>query len=506
MAESRTKNASRNIVWGLIENIVAILLPFLIRTFLIKSLGAEYLGLSGLFTSVLQVLNISELGLGSAIVFSMYKPIAENDNAKVCAMLNLYRKIYLIIGTIILIVGLLILPFLDVLIKGDIPNDINIYYLYLMYLGNTVVSFYLFAYKSALFSAFQRNDIISKRNTCISFLVGLLQIFFIYLFRNYYLYVLMILLGTISTNIINAYYANIMYPDIVCKGSISKEDKSELKKRVIGLLSYKIYSVIYTSVDIIVVSSFLGLVNLAVFNNYFYIQVAITRFLSVISSSITAGVGNKMITNTANDNYSDFINIVFARGWLVSWCSICLLCLYQSFMTIWVGNKLMFTIDTVILLVIQFYVSQIANVTYTYREAAGLWWEDRYRPLISTLMNISLNILLVNYIGINGVVISTVLCSTLINIPWGTFVLFSKYFKRSAMEYYKNLFYYSIITLLTGIVTYYCCELINIQGVGELIFKFALCLLIPNIIFTIIYNNCLEFHFVKDRIKRIIHL
>ena len=181
-----TRNASRNIAWGIIERIFSILLPFITRTILIKILGAEYLGLNSLFTSILSVLSISELGIGTAIVFSMYKPIAEDDKDTICALLNIYRKIYIAIGSVILILGLAILPFLPKLIKGDVPADVNLYILYGIHLFDTVIGYYLFSYKAAIFSAHQRNDLISKRGAIINLIGSGLRIALLLYYKQYY--------------------------------------------------------------------------------------------------------------------------------------------------------------------------------------------------------------------------------------------------------------------------------------------------------------------------------
>ena len=220
MQIERTKNATRNIVWGFLEKFLSVLLPFICRTVLIKTLGAEYLGLSSLFTSILQVLSISELGFGSAIVFSMYKPIAEDDNDTICALLNVYRKIYYVVGGAILVIGLALTPALPHLISGSYPDDINLFILYYIYLFNTAVSYFLYAYKQALFSAFQRNDLISKRTMVINVLMYLFQIGVLFAFRNYYVYAILIPVATLATNLANAYLANKMFPQLNAKGNL----------------------------------------------------------------------------------------------------------------------------------------------------------------------------------------------------------------------------------------------------------------------------------------------
>lgn len=501
---NRTQNASRNILWGVIERVIIMLMPFFTRTIMIKTLGAEYLGLNSLFTSILQVLSISELGFGTAIVFSLYKPIADDDNVTLCAFLNVYRNIYNIIGTIILIGGLVTTPFLKYLITGDYPKNINIYILFLIYLINTVISYYLFAYKAALFSAYQRNDLISKRTAFISFVSNCFQIIVLLILHNYYVYVIIMPIATIFTNLANAYLAKKMFPDVICKGNISEEAKESLKKRIFGLVSYKVYGAVFTSVDTMVISAFLGLVPLAIFNNYSYVQTAIVGFMTVLSTSITAGVGNKMITNTIDENYEDFKKLVLAKGWICSWCAICLFCLYQPFMEWWVGEELMFPFSTMCLFVWYFLLPQITNLSMTYREAAGLWWEDRYRPLVSAVINLVTNILLVQYIGMNGVILSTLICTIFINVPWGTSILFKRYFNRSSKEYFRKLLFYIICTAFVGMITSFICNPLPNGGLIWLLAKGIICTIVPNILLWLLYHRLPEYIFVKNMINKVV--
>lgn len=495
---NRTENAIRNITWGVVEKIATLLLPFVTRTILIYVLGAEYLGLGSLFTSILQVLSVTELGFGAAVVFSMYKPIAENDNDTLCALINMYRKIYRVVGTIILIGGLMILPFLKVLIKGEVQADVNIYVLYIIYLFNTVISYFLYGYKAVIFTAHQRSDVTSKRTTIINIVGSFVQCVALLLFKNYYIYILIIPVITILTNVLNAYLASKLYPEIVCRGKLGSEMIQDIKKRVVGLISFKINSVIFESADTIVISSFLGLLPLAIFNNYYYIMRTIVGFLGILTVSITAGIGNKMVTNSRAENYKDFMSLVFVNGWIASWCSVCLLCLYNHFINLWIGEKFLFSDITVVLMVLYFFIPRITTITYTYREAAGLWWEDKYRPVISSVLNLIISIILVQYIGINGVILGTLIVSVVITVPWATFILFKYYFHCSPINYFKRLVYYTLVTVLGGGLTYFICTLLPFNGIIPFILKGLVCLTVPNIVFLLFYYKLDEFNYAKS--------
>ena len=215
---SRTQNAIRNMSWGFAQKIITLLMPFITRTVLIKVLGAEYLGLSSLFTSILGLLSLAELGVSNAIISTMYKPIADNDKETICALVAFYRKAYYAIGTIITIVGIAIIPFINKLISGDVPTDINIYILYFIYLFNTAVSYFLFAYKNCLFLAHQRNDINSKVQTGCMILQNVLQVMLVLLFKNYYCFAVIIPACSILINIVTSILKRI--PGICVQGSL----------------------------------------------------------------------------------------------------------------------------------------------------------------------------------------------------------------------------------------------------------------------------------------------
>ncbi|MDY2884035.1 MAG: oligosaccharide flippase family protein [Romboutsia timonensis] len=500
------ENAKRNIIWGILNKITTLILPFILRTFMIQYLGAEYLGLNGLFTSILQVLSLAELGFGEAMIFSMYEPIAKNHNNEICALLNLYKKIYRAIGTIVLFVGLIILPNLKHFINGEAPADINIYAIYIIYLINTVSSYFLFAYKESLLVAHQRSDIKSNISTVINVSMYMVQIIILITIRNYYYYVIFMPIFTILNNIVTHIVTKNMYPQCFCSGKIDKIEIKNIQKRVTGLFLYKICSVFRNSFDSIIISSFIGLVALAQYQNYYYIINSIIGILSVFTSSITAGVGNNIIKKSIEKNYNDYTNLSMMFMWIVGWCTVCLYCLYQPFMKIWVGTDLMLSEEIMISFCMYFFVLKAGDMCYVYRQAAGLWWQDKFRPVIEAVVNLSLNIILVKNFGIVGVLFSTIISLLAINFVWGAKILFKNYFKLSTKEYFTSMLYYSAVTLVNCIITHSLCELMNIHGYIDLIVRGIICVIIPNIIFILFYFKLPYFNRTKIFIKRILRI
>lgn len=493
MKITRSHNAKRNILWGIVNKVVVTVFPFIIRTLLLKVLGEEYLGLSSLFTSILQVLSLSELGFSVAMVYSMYKPIAEDDKDKICALLNLYKSVYRIIGGFIGIVGIILLPFLNHLIEGGYPQNINIYILYLIYLLNTVLSYWLFAYKTALLSAHQRSDIESNILTITNVLMNLVQIGTLILFKNYYLYIIWLPIFTLSKNIITSVIVKKLYPQYICKGRIDKESLKLLKTQLFALMGHKVGAVVRSAADNIIISMNIGLTTVAVYNNYYSLLNAVGSILNILYTSITAGIGNSIIKENVTKNYEDFKMFSFINMWLVGWFSICFSCLFQPFMILWVGEKLLFPTSTMILFVIYFAVMYMRKIVNTYKDASGMWMADVAKPYVEAIFNLLANILLVRIWGINGVLIASILSMALICIPWEAHVLYKDYFKMNEVSYYLSLAKYIIINFVVGCFTYFICFLFSGIGVFSFILKFIVCIFIPNICFFIVYNKYSEF-------------
>lgn len=502
METSRIINAKRNIVWSIIEKITLILFPFIIRTILIYTLGVEYVGINGLFSSILQVLSLAELGFSSAVTYSMYKPIAMGDKEGLCAILMFYRNVYRIVGGVIFTIGLVLLPTLNNLIKGSYPEDINIYLVYLIYLLNTSISYFLFAYKKSLLIAHQRKDVIDRIVILVRTISSIIQIILLLLTHSFYIYILIIPVATIINNILSAKRVSKMYPELICLGSISQKSKEEIIEKVKGLLIYKICGITRNSFDNIFISSFLGLSIVGVYSNYYYIMTAVRSFMDVITTSISASIGNSVAVDSVEKNYKDFNIFNFIYMWLCGWCTICLYCLYQPFMKLWVGESNMFSIPIVIAICIYFYVWTAGDIRSQYTDACGLWWKEKNRSIVETISNIILNYIMIKFLGVFGVIIATALSIGIIGIPWCSKILFDNYFKQKSLSkfLFKHIIY-ATITIIIAYITGYICSFIILDGIFELIIKLILCIIVPNLIYFIVYFNTKDFKSAMEFIR-----
>lgn len=503
----RSKNTKRNIVAGLVNQCVSLLLPFLTRSLMIRKMGVDYLGLNSLFSSILQVLSLAELGFGSAMVYNMYKPIAENDTDTVCALLKAYRDIYRIIGAVILSAGIAVLPFIPKLIQGACPAGMNLYILFLIYLSNAVISYWMFAYKISLLNAFQRADVVSNAATVTKLLLNVLQIMVLFTVRNYYVYVILIPFCTILNNLISAYMADKLFQGYVCKGVLSKEIKDSIRHNVAGLIIGRLCTVSRNSFDSIFITAFMGLTVSAIYSNYYYVILAVIMMISVITGSMLAGVGNSAACYDTRKNYEDMKKFNFLYMWISGWCTVCLVCLVQPFMEFWVGAEYMFDTKTVFLLCIYFYVLKMGDIRAVYSDAVGLWWQNRYRAVAESAANLILNYLFVKRWGVNGIIMATLISLFLINFCLGSQIVYKHYFKNGKIgEYFGLHIFYGLVTLAACLATYYICGLVRIKGLAGLVLKAVICCILPNCLYLAVYYRTKLYVAAVPWILKVMHL
>ena len=451
---NKTKNTIQGTFWGILNKLTAILCPFVIRTIIIRLLGAEYAGLSSLYTSILHVLSLAELGIGSAMVYQMYEPVARDDKAALSALLAYYRRAYAIISLVILGIGLAICPFVRFLIKGTIPQDINIYILFLIYLLNTVASYSCLAYRGAILSAYQREADKSMLQLISHLVMYVCQVLALLTLKNYYVYIAFLPISTVLFNVLKYCYVKKHYPDILCGGEITGEQKASIKQNISALFMHKVGGAVVNTIDNIVISVFMGLVILANYGNYYFILSAVTSIVTIVFTSLTAGIGNSIITSDASTVKKHFYSILYLNGFIVMVCTVCFFNMYQDFITQWVGAACLFGFDTMVLMCVYFFVHTIRRTIIMYRDAAGMWVDNRWQPIVSAIVNLTLNIVLIHLIGINGIVISTIISMVLVDIPWETKALINRLFRESVVRYCLVVLYFALITVAGCLITW----------------------------------------------------
>lgn len=506
MNGSRTRNAKRNIVNGMIREFISVVLAFVTRTMVLYILGEQYLGLSGLFTSILNVLNLAELGFNTAVIYFLYKPVAENDQQQICAITAYLRRVYHIIGFTILAGGLAVLPFLPNLISDSYPGDINIYILYIIYLLNASFSYWFCAYKSVLFTVMQRADIVSKIYMTVSFGTKLLQLLMLVLFRNYYLFALVMVTGTVANNLLLQYISRKMMPQIVPRGEISSELKASIGRQMRSIFIGKIGDVTRNSCDSIFLSAWFGLSVVASYDNYMYIYNALIGVIWMVNGAIQASVGNCMVKESLERNRDNFFSFDFMMNWFVSWCTVCLFCLYQPFVKIWMQGRENLILSNVNMMLICLYFYSIAScsVQNVYASGAGLFSQTRNWYILEAVSNIVLNTILGYFLGVTGIILATLLSVVACNFAARSRILFRWYFKTSAAEFYKGHVLYFGVLVCGGLLTALVCSLVKEEGLVGLILRMAVCVVVPNAVFSALHWKNRRFRDCVVLVKEII--
>lgn len=441
--QTRTLNTINNIFAGFLNKLVSVTMPFIIRTIIIYRLGADYVGINSLFTSILQVLNATELGFSAAIIYCLYKPIADDDIPEIRRYMSLYKSIYKIVGAVILATGICILPFIGKFINGDYPHEINIYIVFFIYLTDTVISYLTYGYKNAVIIASQKNSIISNVNSVVCLARSVVQVAVLLLFESYYAYLIAFPLLTLIFNIYTSRIADKLFPEVCRDLPYSLNGINEIKKQVAGLAIGRVSLMCRNSLDSIIVSAYFSLTLTAVYSNYYSIFMGISNLLTIILVSMSASVGNSLVTDSMEKNEQDHIKFDYYYMMLAAFFCMCSSCIYQPFMRLWLGKDLMLPFSSMILFCIYFYVNQLSQIRSVYSEAGGLWWYFRYWTVGEMLANLVLNIFLGKYFGVNGILIATIITAFFSSFVGLSVITYKRLFKKSPMDYfYKNMLYF----------------------------------------------------------------
>ena len=495
----RTKNTLINVVCGMGGQVITILVQFIVRGIFIKLLGIEYLGVSGLFGNILMLLSLAELGVGNAIIYSLYKPLADKNESKIKALMDLYAKAYHTIAFVVLIVGLAFIPLLKYIIR-DTPNiSENLIVLYLLYLANSLMT-YFFAYKRSLIIADQKEYIVTLVTQCFTIVSSIIQIIFLYLTRNFLIYLIIQIVGSLLCNIYISYKANTMYPILQCKEKtlLEADEKQAIWKNIKALLIYKIGALLTIGLDNIIISSFVGIAAVGIYSNYTLITDKITGILGQIFSATTASVGNLNVEADTRKKEEIYHVMLFVAFWLFGFSSVCIYILINPFIALWAGKDYLLSESVVIAMVFCFYFIGIHNPTMIFRNTMGLYVQGKYRPLIGALVNAVTSIIMVKPFGVLGVVLGT-LMSRLLVLSWYEPLVIYKYrFNKSPLQYFKKYVVYCLLTVIAAGITKLCCLLLPSGGIWHFIIKMMLCIIIPNFVFFLCCFKMKEFNYIRE--------
>lgn len=506
MRYHRSENTKRNIVIGMMDKLTGTLLPFVVRTMILHKIGAEYLGLTGLFYSILQALNLAEMGFGTAIVYHMYQPIAQNDTEMINALVSFYRKVYRVVGIMVAVMGLSVMPFLPMLIRGAVPSDIRIHALYLIYLVNACINFFVFPERKALLTAHQREDIGGRIHIVTQFGMYMAQGVSVCLTGNYYLYAVMMPVSSLVYSLWCARRAKKQYPEYLGGGKLEPWQDKEIRLQVAGLTIRKLAVMSRNALDSIFISAFLGLEVTAVYGNYYYLMDSVVMILAVIRTAMAGGVGNSIALDSREKNLRTMGQINFLFLWISGWCAVCLLCLYQPFMQIWVGEGMMLPFRIAVFFAVYFYVLKMGDIRTLYAEAAGIWWQARHISVAEAGANLLLNWLFVRSMGLSGIILATMVSYIVFNFIGGAVILFRYYFEGGFWAYLASQGRYAAVTGVVAVFTYTAVSRVAVGGVLGFALQAAVCAVLPNMFYFLVYRKTKDFqdsrHFMEVLLRR----
>lgn len=494
----RSINSMRNAIIAVIMNIIIILIGFVSQKIFIEILGTEYLGINGLFTNLISMLGIVELGIGSAITYNLYKPIADKNIEKIKSLMQFYKISYRIISIIILIIGLFIVPFLN-LIVGETTIKENIVYIYIMFLIDVIAS-YLLTYKRAILYADQKTYIVNIIHIIYLILLNAIQILILITTKNYILYLVVKIIFRILENIIITFISNRRYPYIKEKDAkkLEKDTVKDIYTKIKGLIYHKIGGFIVLGTDNIIISSFLGISEVGFYSNYNLIIQALNNLFSQVFSSITASVGNLLVENRKKQAYKIYRKMLFLNSWIFAFASAGIICIIEPFIKIWIGEEFILPFGVLIVLVINFYIQGMRKTSNTFKEAAGIFYEDRYVPIIESAINIVASVVLVKVMGLAGIFLGTIISTVVLFFYSYPKFVYKPLFNRNYIQYIKDYIPYTIVAITSVVITFIVTSTINTNNnIIHIIINTIIVIIIPNIIHIMIFYNSEEFQYYK---------
>lgn len=505
MESSRTLNVARNASFALITQIGNVLLSFISRTVFINVLGVEYLGVNGLFTNILLLLSFAELGIGNAMIYGMYKPLAINDKEKIKSLMNLYAKAYRFIGTFIFIAGLLLIPFMDNIIKEkpDIKEDINL--IYVLFLFNTAFS-YFYVYKSSIIVADQKKYIVSIFQQVFQIVQVLMQIVFLFWTKEYILFLLIQIICTLFNNVIVARKANKMYPYIKAEKSrpLEKSERMDIFKNVKALFLYKFGSVILNGTDNIIISMLIGVAAVGLSSNYLLIVSAFTSISSQVMGAFTASVGNLNAIGVRSNKERVFNRLFFVSSWIYGFLSLGLFLFLNPFIELWIGDNYLLSKEVVFAIVLHFYINSMHFTAYTYRITMGLFVQGRYAPLTAAIINIILSLWLGKEFGLFGIFLATSIarvCTTGIVDP---VLIYRTRFNKNPIHYYLKYFLFTSVIIGMYFVLDFIIKWVNLDGLIGFIVQVGIVTVIFNAIYILLFHKTQDFKDIVVSLNSII--
>ena len=506
MEKSRTHYSILNISTGIIGYIINTILGFICRMIFVRCLASDYLGINGLFTNILTMLSLAELGIGSAIVYALYKPLAENDQDKIASLVDFYGKAYKTIGIVVGIIGLALLPFLNTIIREQPNIKESIASIYLLYLFNTA-STYFFSYRSSLLMAAQQNYIVTGLNYIITICQSIIQMIYLLLTGEYYGYLIIQTIGTFIYNFTISKIAVKKFPYIVKKNikPLEKDERKSLISNIRDLTLYKISGLLVNSTDNIIITYFNGLSVSGITSNYTLFTSTLTSLLNQIFNGINSSIGNHNALVSNKEKEKMFNNINLINFWLFGWATVGIIIVASDLVGVCFGSDYVMSNEIPIVLAINVYMVGMQNAVWTYKNTLGIFHYGRFMQFGTAILNIIFSILLGKILGVFGILFASAVARGLTNTWYDPYCVFKYGFNTNPSKYFRKYLKYLIIILIDILMCYIVCSFINSSYFINLILKIIICSLITNIFFILCFKSSTEYKYIKQVLLNIFY-
>ncbi|MHA5103004.1 oligosaccharide flippase family protein [Oenococcus oeni] len=502
---SRLQRSLLNSVVASLTQMATILMRFVVQTTFIHELGLRYLGVNGLFNNILTLLSFSELGLGSAIIFSMYRPLAEDQQDEIAALMSFYRKAYFFIAAIVSVLGLIILPFIGLLIKhGSVPY-IRIYFC--LFLANTIVS-YLFAYKRSILTADQKDYVNLVNQFIFTLFQSIVQVVILLVWKNYFLFLIILVTCTFLSNLVISLQVDRRYPYLnnLSGVKLPKKDLDDIVQNTMGLIGSQIGGIIVFGTDNLLISSFLGLVSVGLYTNYSLITNALGGILNKAVGAATASLGNLTVNGSKEHVYQIFQRYVFLNFSLTFFVVSMLASCLGPFIKVWIGSRYLLSATTVFVIIINFAINQMRQPAGNFIAAYGLYRKIGWKSIIEAFFNLLLSVFFIAVLkfGIAGTLLGTILTNLLINSWWEPGLVLKYGIGKKLGPYFKDYLIYMLVLCLSLISNFYLSIVLDWRGFVGLFLIAVVSLTADIFIFVLLFWHKKEFVFLWELLMRIL--
>ena len=495
---TRTKQSIKNIITGIGSQIFIAIVSFFTTRIIKVTLGFEYLGLNGVFNNIMSLLSLTELGIGSAIVFALYKPLAENDTKLISILMTFYKKAYRIVGITVFVIGMIIMSFLHLFVNTSLSMN-YVRGIFLLFIFNSSSSYFL-SYKRNLIFADQKNYIITLYTLVFSVISKVGQLFIFFMTNSYVLYLLVNIICTITLNILITIKANKLYPYINEKNTdrLPTSIKKMLISKIKALFLHSIGSFCVFSTDNILISYFLGVSEVGKYSSYIMIVTLISSLVDQIYNGISSSVGNFLVIKSKTEKFELYKKIEFINSIIIIFTTTCLSTLLTPFVSWWLGSDSILSSNIIYLIVLSNFITLSRKPIQSIKNAAGLFEYDKYAPLIESIINLSVSFILANYIGLPGIIIGTIISSIAVPLWLSTKIVYKYIFEKNCIVFFLILFrnlFISIVLIIPLQIIF--SNLFILNKTISLFFYFIIAIFYCIIIEVIIFRKNKYFHEVS---------